>query len=210
MSKIASLIKQLMNEKGITQTDLSKLTGITQSSISDYITGKYNPKQDKIDLISKALGVRPSIFYGISSSYEIVNKNNVILADNPVRHRAYKGLPIVGIIAAGTPILVEQNIESYFKIDSSIKADFILKVKGDSMINIGIHTGDLAFINKQDMVEDGEIAAVLIDDEATLKRFYRQNGTVTLIAENSNIPPRTFTTGDIHILGKLIAVLNII
>lgn len=193
MNRISKLIKELMEENKVNQTELSKLTGITQSSISDYVNGKYTPKQDKTDLIARAFGVSPAIFLNLE-----------------VNDTEPKSIPIVGTIAAGTPILAEDNITGYFKIDASIHADFIVKVKGDSMINVGIDTGDLAFIHRQCTVENGEIAAVLIEDRATLKRFYKDDGIITLIAENNNIAPTTYTNGNIKILGKLVAVLNII
>ena len=184
-------------ELNLTLEQVGNLVGVSKSTVLKWETGFIeNMKRDKIQLLANALRVSPLWIMG--------------LEEEDSKHIIEKGLPILGTIAAGTPILAEQNITDHFQIDSSIKADFVLKVKGDSMINIGVHTGDLAFIHKQDMVEDGEIAAVLIDEEATLKRFYRQNGTITLIAENSNIPPRNYTSGDIRILGKLVAVLNVI
>lgn len=117
-------------------------------------------------------------------------------------------LPILGTIAAGQPILAEEHIEDYFNIDSSIRADFALKVKGDSMINAGIQQDDIVFIRKQNHLENGEIGAVLIDEEATLKKFFKDNGSIILQAENNKYAPIILRNGHIHILGKLIAVLN--
>lgn len=122
---------------------------------------------------------------------------------------AAKKIPLLGTIAAGTPILAEENIEGYFNIDSSVKADFALRIKGDSMIGAGITTNDIVFIRKQETLENGEIGAILLENEATLKKFYKNDGMVILQAENDNYPPKTFTEGNLKILGKLVAVLNI-
>ncbi len=110
--------------------------------------------------------------------------------------------------------MAKQNVERRFIVDKSIKADFALKVKGDSMINAGIYEGDIVFIRQQPDIENGgEIGgAVQIEEfeaEATLKRIYKDSNSITLIAENPKYPPRVFTNGNIRILGKLVAVLNI-
>jgi repressor LexA len=115
----------------------------------------------------------------------------------------------LGTIAAGIPLLADQNIEDHFIVDSRLNADYIIKIKGNSMIEEGILDGDFAFIKIQHQVENGEIAAVLIEDSATLKKVYRQNGTITLVSANKDIPPKVFTNGDIRIMGKLVAVLNV-
>lgn len=123
-------------------------------------------------------------------------------------NKEVKKIPILGTIAAGVPILATENHEDHFYIDSKINADFALKIKGDSMIEADIFENDIVFIRKQSTLENGEIGAVLLDDEATLKRFYKNNGSITLQAENPKYAPRTFTNGNISILGKLVAVLN--
>lgn len=120
-----------------------------------------------------------------------------------------KRIPLLGAIAAGTPILAEENIEDYFHIDNSIKADFALRIKGDSMLGAGIFPNDIVFIKKQEELENGQIGAILIENEATLKKFYKEGNTVVLQPENDSYKPMIFTNGDLKILGKLVAVLNI-
>lgn len=121
-----------------------------------------------------------------------------------------RGIPIIGTIAAGTPILAEENIEDYFVIDNRVNADFGLRVKGDSMINADIFDGDVAFIRKQPTLENGEIGAILLENEATLKRFSKTENSVILQAENPSITdwPRVYTDGNISILGKLVGVYS--
>jgi repressor LexA len=120
---------------------------------------------------------------------------------------------LVGKIAAGTPILAQENIEGYIDLEDSIKADFCLTVEGDSMINARINDGDIVFIRQQPEVEEGEIAAVLIDGEATLKRFYRHENAVELRPENSTYKSMFFTSNNcttFKILGKAVAFQSMI
>ena len=119
-----------------------------------------------------------------------------------------KKFPLLGNVACGQPTLATENFEGYIESGSNIHADFCLKAKGDSMVNARILDGDIVFIRKQDMVENGEIAAVLIDDEATLKRFYISNDIIQLNAENPSYAPQIYKKEDlngIRILGKAIA-----
>ena len=120
-----------------------------------------------------------------------------------------KSFPMLGEIACCEPIFAEQQHNIYLEADGSINADFCLKCKGDSMIGDGINDGDIIFIRNQDSVENGEIACVIIDDEATLKHVYISDNNITLIASNSNYPPMVFGEHDavtIKILGKAVAL----
>lgn len=123
-----------------------------------------------------------------------------------------KQIPILGTIACGIPVLATENIDGYVALPENVRADFCLRCKGDSMINARILDGDLVLIRQQPDVDDGQIAAVLIDDEATLKRVYHNpDGGITLVAENSAYAPMTFSTNhyeEIRILGKAVAFLS--
>ena len=120
----------------------------------------------------------------------------------------FKKIPLLGIITAGVPILAQENIEGYEYVPESMKVDFCLRIKGDSMINARIIDGDLVFIRQQSDVENGEIAAVLVDGEnATLKRVHKGTGTVTLHSENPKYPDQVFTRRDmrqVSIIGKAV------
>ena len=119
-------------------------------------------------------------------------------------------LPMLGTIACGEPIFADEDRESYVMVGTEIRADFCLKCQGDSMINARIHDGDIVFIRKQDIVDNGEIAAVIIDDEATLKRFYyyKEQNMVILRPENSKYKD-IILTGEqlerVKVLGKAVA-----
>jgi repressor LexA len=125
-------------------------------------------------------------------------------------------LPVVGRIAAGSPIFDEGNIEEFLDLDPSLFGRgtvFALRVKGDSMIDAHICDGDLAIIRKQDKVENGEIAAVMvagIQEEATLKRFHRTNGSIELRAANSAYPPIKVDPKHtkVEVLGKLVGIIR--
>lgn len=125
-----------------------------------------------------------------------------------------QSIPMLGEIACGEPILMDDShAELYSGIGMSVKADFCLKCKGDSMVNARIHDGDIVFIKKDEPVEDGQIYAVAIDDEATLKRVYRSENTVTLVAENPAYAPIVVTGADaknVRILGKAVAFQSIV
>ena len=137
---------------------------------------------------------------------------NINIEDIPGAIPMQKGrlIPILGEIACGDPILAQENLDGYFLSDPSIiKGDFILRAQGDSMIDAGIHEGDYVFISQTPDVENGAIAAVLIDDDTTLKRFYKSDDKIVLQPENSAYSPIIITEEDgknIKILGQVIGL----
>lgn len=197
--KLSAKMKARRLELKMTLEEVADLVGVTKSTVRKWETGDIeNMKRDKIALLADALNVSPLYIMGIDE-------------DEPQTIK----LPLVGTIAAGTPILADENIEDYFNVDMKIKADFALKIKGDSMINACIHNGDYAFIRKQSTLENGEIGAVLLNGEdATLKRFYKTNSEIKLFAENDSDEyrlkwPKTITSNDeFQILGKLVGVYS--
>lgn len=117
--------------------------------------------------------------------------------------------PLVGDIACGEPITAEENIEDYVDVPEDVHCDFCLRCKGDSMIDAGIHDGDVVYIHITPHVENGQIAAVRIDGEATLKRFFwnEDTKTMTLLAENRNFPPLVYTghiLETVHVEGRAV------
>lgn len=195
---IGSYIKELRKEKGFSQEELGSLVGVQRAAVQKWECGSVtNLKRETIKKLSEIFGVDPSCF--IDNDY--MSYNNVFAM--PKMNR----IPILGTIACGTPILATENVEGETTIPEDIKADFALRCKGDSMIDARIMNGDIVYIRQQPTVENGEIAAVLIDDEATLKRVYLADGTVTLVACNSKYQPFVFTgeqLSKIRILGKAV------
>lgn len=201
--------REVINNKDITQTELSKITGITQSSISDWLNGKYSPKQDKIDILAKALGVSPAYLMGWEDENEEPILENIPGIILPVK---MKKIPILGTIACGEPIFAEENYEGYFMLDSNLPvADFVLKAKGDSMIDADIYEGDLVFFRRNSDVDNGSIAAVIIEDEATLKKLFKNENNLILQPCNSNYAPIVLSENDhknIRILGEMVGVYS--
>ena len=119
-------------------------------------------------------------------------------------------LPVIGTVAAGQPILAEQNIESYFPVPAEILPQgesFILKVKGDSMINVGIFSGDQIFVQSCNTARNGDTVVALVDDSATVKTFYKENGYIRLQPENDSMDP--IIVDDCQILGKVYGVFRL-
>jgi len=125
--------------------------------------------------------------------------------------RRMRDIPILGRIAAGAPILAAEQVEEVLPLPTELVGEgpvFLLEVKGDSMIDAGIHEGDLVAVHKQPDARDGEIVAALIDgEEATVKRLSRKNGKVILVSENPAYEPMVFTDG-VELIGKVVSVLR--
>ena len=188
-STFAKRLAKAMEIRSMTQTDLHNLTKINKSSISTYLKGEYEAKQDKVDLLSRALRVSPAWLMGYDISMDGMSTDfdeTTLPGYIPISKRK---IPLLGTVAAGEPIFADENIEEYLPIDDTIHADFALHVKGNSMIGANIYDGDIVLVRKQNDVDDGQIGIVLKDDEATMKRVYHGKDHLTLIAENPDYPP---------------------
>ena len=158
----------------------------------------------------------------VHSHLETLEKNGYIRRD-PTKPRAIEilddnfnltrremvNVPIIGQVAAGQPILAEQNIEDYFSIPVERmpnKQTFLLKVKGESMINAGILDGDLVLVQEEKTASNGDMVVALIDDGATVKTFYKEEGVIRLQPENDFMDP--IIVQDVSILGKVIGVMR--
>ena len=119
-------------------------------------------------------------------------------------------VPLVGTVAAGQPILAVENIETYFPVPAEFmpnEQSFMLKVKGESMINAGIFDGDQVLVKQQNTAENGDIVVALVEDSATVKTFYKEKGYYRLQPENDNMDP-IIVTGNVEILGKVFGVFR--
>lgn len=196
---IGERIKLRREELNMTQDELAKkLNYKSRSSINKIELDIYNLKQSKIKMIADALQTTPSYIMGWGDT------------DKYVLPITVQSLPLLGSISCGKPIFANEHIETYVEFTTKIKADFCLKAKGDSMINARIYDGDIVFIRKQDTVENGEIAAVIIGDEATLKRvfYYPEDSKLVLQAENPKYEPFVYIGEELNtvrILGKAVA-----
>ena len=131
--------------------------------------------------------------------------------DFNLARREIINIPVVGTVTAGEPILAVENIKEYFPMlpnHISNKNTFMLHVRGESMINAGVLSGDHILVKQQDTAENGEMVAALIDDSATVKTFYHENGHIRLQPENDTMDPIVVEEKDVHILGKVIGVFR--
>jgi repressor LexA len=199
--KLISRLKMLMEKNNMTAAELSRKSGIRASSISDYLTGKYEPKQDKIDRLAQALNVSPAWLMGYEHK-RCIPSNIITPGAIPI--------PILGEICAGDGIYGEENFKGTFFIDQSVKADYCLIVHGDSMIDAGIYDGDIAFLQKDFELIDGEIYAVVFgaEDSATLKQLYRDGKTVILQPCNKEYKPIIVDYVDLYVVGLLVGVYH--
>lgn len=203
-------IKFNREKLGYTLEELSKLVGVSAPTIQRYESGEIkNVRRDKISKLAKALNVSPAYLMGWEDENSDPILENIPGIITPVK---LKKIPILGTIACGNPILAEENYDGYFMIDENLPySDFILRAKGDSMIDANIHEGDLVFFRKQNDVDNGTIAAVLIEDEATLKRVNKSNDTLILQPCNTNYNPIIINKSDnkkVLILGQMVGVYS--
>lgn len=187
-------LRERRMELGLTLEEVAKAVGVSKSTVLKWETGTIEDMRvNKAAALAQALNVSPLWVIGITDS-----------RSGPPRT---KRVPILGSIAAGEPILATEEYGEYVELSEDVPADFCLRVKGDSMIEARIQDGDLVFVRRQTTVENGQIAVVLVDDEATLKRFYRTKDGVILKPENSKYEPLFFTHRDfrqVRVLGRVV------
>lgn len=200
----AGNLTRQMERCGKRQADIARLLGVSKSTVSAYCKGSQMPRMDKVELLARYFGVLKAELLEEEAAALGQFKH---LAPLPKTYR----VPRLGRIACGAPILAQQNFEGYDEVPEHIAADFTLVCRGDSMINARIFDGDLVYIHQQDSVENGDIAAVLIDEEATLKRFYLYPNRVELRPENPTFPVLNFEGEELNrlrILGKAVAFVS--
>lgn len=194
---------QLKTENGYTTEALSERSGVPKGTINKLLNGETrNPTASTLKRLADALGCEVAYLCGKTTDIPdgLTNAADIL----PVRRRK---IPLIGDIAAGQPIHCEEEIEITGCAEDTL-ADFALRVRGDSMTGARIHDGDTVFIRRQDDVDDGQIAAVIIDGQATLKRLYHIPNGLQLLSENPKYPPMIFTypaCDSIRIIGKAVA-----
>ncbi len=186
-SDIGKRIAQIRRDRGYSQDQLAELAMLHRVSLAKYETGAVEPGAFALSRIADALNV---------STDELLCRTEKLPPFVPIVKNA---VPIVGSIACGTPITAEQNIEGYADVPDGVTADFALKCKGDSMTPT-FNDGDLVLIRQQPEVENGQIAAIGVNDEATLKRFYIQQNGVLCVSDNPKYAPLYFTDEDAPII----------
>ena len=206
MATTGERIKEARKMRGMTQTELAEKIGMKFSAIHKYENGLVvNLKRETIAALANALEVSPA--------WLMCMDDTPILPSNVIPMPVMRKIPLVGSIACGTPILAEENLDGSIEAPDHVHADFALRCKGDSMINARIFDGDIVYIRQQESVEHGEIAAVLVGDEATLKRVYMYDDCISLEAENPQYKPMVYRGEEmnhVRILGKAVAFTSVI
>jgi repressor LexA len=194
---IGKRIAELRRERGYNQEQLAEMAMLNRVTLARYETGVIEPGALAIGRIADALGV---------STDEILCRVAKLPPFIPIVRDA---VPIVGEIACGQPITAQQNIEGFAELPDGVTADFALRCKGESMVPT-FQPGDLVLIRQQPEVEPGQIAAVGIDGEATLKRFYKHGDGVVLVADNPAFPPQVYPAGaDVTIYGLAVGFVRV-
>lgn len=205
--EIIDILIQACFENDISQNELARRVGMAKSAISRYFNRTREFPLNRADQFAKALGLETEYLLGVSLPEETIEERP--LPENLKPITKVNRIPIVGSIAAGKPILATENIDSYLLLGQEYRADFALKIKGDSMIDVGINDGDLALIIKDRPVTNGDIYAVLVDGEATLKKVYRNDDYLTLQPCNSKYEPLMVKEEDNpYIIGKLSGIVR--
>ena len=200
MSDISNRLLPCVEAADISYSELSVRTGIPKSALQRYCTGVTEKiPLDRLKKIAEVLDIPVTYFLGWETE---------TLPENIIPMPEMRQIPLIGTIACGQPILAQEHIEDYIDVPKHINADFALTCKGDSMINARIFDGDIVYIRKQEQVENGEIAAVLIDNEATLKRVRLFEDHIILEPENPQYRPLSYwyeEMNTVRILGKALA-----
>ena len=214
MASIAERMKEALAFRGMKQAELVAKTGIGKSSISTYLSGEYEPKQRNIYKIAEALGVSEAWLMGFDVPMRKTISNNGTIPNGfqPVPSTTKK--PRLGVISCGDPIDTPENFDGYDDVPDMFDCDFTLVCEGDSMIGARICDGDIVYIKQQPTIENGQIAAVLIDgEEKLLKRVYITEESIILQAENPAYSPRSYHKEDMNrvsIIGKVVGFTSLV
>ena len=191
---IAENIRRIRLEHGLSQSELGKIAGVSDKAVSTWELGLKTPRMGAVEKMANHFGITKS---AIVDDAPMTSPQNSTIPPGFIPIPEMVQVPLIGSIACGTPITAEQNIKSYIGVPAAWRADFALECHGDSMAPT-ICDGDVVCIRSQPEVEQGQIAAVRIGEEATLKHCYYQNGVVQLIADNPSVcPPMVYTGSDL-------------
>jgi len=199
-----TIFKQLRKEKKLTQEQIAARLGVSKSTVSMYENGGRVPPYEMMERISRLFEVDMNRLFGQPSAVPLPD------GVRPVQTRRF---PMLGEIACGEPIVANAEYEVYVDASSDVNADFCLTAKGDSMIGARILDGDVVFIRAQEIVENGKIAAVIIDNEANLQRWYYfpEKQKLILTPENPAYEPLVFIgeeLADIKCIGQAVSVMS--
>lgn len=212
MNNLSNVLKRRRKELGLTLLQVAEAMGVSEATVQRWESGSIKSvRYDKIDKLAKVLKVEPAEIMGWDTPKQKSDKLEKFSADI-IDLFDMKRIPILGKIRAGMPIYAAENIEGYTLTDLNGGAEYFgLRVTGDSMNAARIHEGDIVIVRRQDIVENGQIAVVLIDgQDATLKRFNRDGDIVTLMPQSTNPKNKALTynlkNSSVKILGLVVRV----
>lgn len=218
MATLGQRLRELRAQRKLSQQGLADLAGVTKQTISQYERGVRKPDLNMLTELGDIFNVSTDYLTGQSDvTVRLLGPEDLKTLDlasfpniHPVTTRRF---PVLGSVSCGEPKLMDEEIDVSVDASEDIKADFVLRAKGDSMIGARIYDGDLVFVRKQDIVENGEIAVVAIDDEATLKRFYKYDELIVLRAENPAYKDQEYRPEQAHeirVLGKAVSFQSVV
>lgn len=192
---IGKRIKQLRMRNNLSQAELGKIAGVTDKAVSTWEQDQKIPRMGAIE--------KMALYFGVTKSYIIDGVDDGTRDFEPTIPPGFEPLPemqlipLVGEIACGMPITAEENLDGYVEAPKGRHIDFALTCKGESMIDAGISDGDVVFVRKQPTVENGQIAAVRVNGEATVKRVYINGNAMILQPANINFLPQTYAISEL-------------
>lgn len=206
-------LKELRTKKGYNMRQMAAALNLPYTTYVNYEKEAREPNSEQIVLISKYFGVTADYLLGRSDVANFSDEQSIMDEYPEIKPIKKKKLPLLGKVACGEPIF-DEEIDTYIEASTDIDADFCLICKGDSMINARIHDGDVVFIKQTDVVDNGNIAAVVIDGELTLKRvyYYPEKNKLILNPENPAYEPFVYVNEElnsIRILGRAVAFMSL-
>lgn len=199
---ISKNLKRYMEEKDINNKELANILNVSESTVGKWLLKKSVPRMAIIEQISN--------YFNVEKSDLIEDKNELSKTSGKKIIKNFVTVPMLGKLDCHKPIFCNENYDNIFQIDEDLgRPDFSLIVRGDSMIDAGIDDGDVVFFRSTPIVENGKIAAVIIDNTTTLKRFYKNEHEIILRPENKSYPPIIIREGDgqeVRILGEMVGM----
>jgi repressor LexA len=201
-----SRLKEARKNKNYSRASLAKLLDVTASSISNYENGISSPKEEILLKLFNVLDVTPNYLFQDSFNGDYITP---ILNKEELTKNSF---PIIDGIDSGDLIFAKEDFSTYLFLEDDIDADYCIKITDNSMISARICEGDIVFIKKQSTINNGKIAAIIINDEVVLKRIYLHKDKILLISENYNYEPILMTADEfkISIIGKVVAFQGVI
>lgn len=205
MSDSPKRLKELREGRNLNQDEFAKVLGLTKSAISNWERGIRKPARENLEAMADFFNVDYDFLTGrtdVRNAYQELVKIGRYSDEDRLPINNKKRIPLLGQISAGQPILAVQNIERYEMVDED-HVDFALRVKGNSMVGAGILEGSIVYVQQEADINNGDIVIALIGDEATVKRFYRYDGSVVLRPENPSLKECVYKPEEVQIIGKV-------